>query len=152
MEQRRSERLLASVKVQWYEIDKGELVQSLTQAAYRDSTASDLPDLARRSTVFYAVTRDMTPSIMSLVTQDKVEPGTSVSIRMTLPSAPAPVTFLVEVSDVDKSDGLKGTSYHASLKILAINREDVQRIERHLLVKKLSQAQEAKKAKPARKK
>jgi hypothetical protein len=152
LEQRRSAQLLASVKVQWNEVEKGELVYFLTQAAYRDSTASQLPDLARRSTVFYAVTRDMTPSLMSLVTQEKVVSGTSVSIRMTLTAAPEPVTLLAEAVTVERSEGLKGTSYNASLKILAINREDVIRIERHLLVEKLKQTQESKKtAKPTKK-
>ena len=149
LEQRRQQRLLASVKVQWYTLAKAELVQALSGAAYRDSTASQLSDLARRSTVFYAVTRDMAPSAMSLVAQEKVDPGTSVSILMTIPSAPAPVTLLAEASEVELSEGIKGASYNVSLKILAVNREDVLRIERHMLVQKLKQTQEAKKpAKP----
>jgi hypothetical protein len=56
------------------------------------------------------------------------------------------------VDDVERSDGLKGPSWHASLKILAINREDVTRIEKHLLVEKLQKAHAEKPSPPVRRK
>jgi len=133
---------MASVKVSYQIVGKDELVKVLTQAAYKDSTVADLPDLARRSTVFHAVTRDLTPTGMSIVTQEPVSPGTAVTVQLVLASTPTPVTLLAEVTEVGKSEGLKGTSYRAAVKILAINREDVVRIEKHLLVDKLKKVQD----------
>ncbi len=140
IERRQFEKLMASVKVSYQVIRKEDLVQVLHHAAYRSSTAADLPDLARKSTVFHAVTRDLTPTGMCISTSDAVSSGTAVTIELTLPSTPTPVTLLAEVDDVERSEGIKGPSWHASLKILAINREDVTRIEKHLLVEKLRQA------------
>ena len=149
MERRQFERLMASVKVSYQVVGKDELVKVLTQAAYKDSTVADLPDLARRSTVFHAVTRDLTPTGMSIVTQEPVSPGTAVTVQLVLASTPTPVTLLAEVTEVGKSEGLKGTSYRAAVKILAINREDVVRIEKHLLVDKLKKVQDERRPAPA---
>ena len=140
---------MASVKVSYQIVGKDELVKVLTQAAYKDSTVADLPDLARRSTVFHAVTRDLTPTGMSIVTQEPVSPGTAVTVQLVLASTPTPVTLLAEVTEVGKSEGLKGTSYRAAVKILAINREDVVRIEKHLLVDRLKKAQDERRPAPA---
>ncbi len=140
---------MASVKVSYQIVGKDELVKVLTQAAYKDSTVADLPDLARRSTVFHAVTRDLTPTGMSIVTQEPVSPGTAVTVQLVLASTPTPVTLLAEVTEVGKSEGLKGTSYRAAVKILAINREDVVRIEKHLLVDKLKKVQDERRPAPA---
>lgn len=142
---------MASVKVTYQIVGKEELVKVLTQAAYRDSTVAHLPDLARRSTVFHAVTRDLTPTGMSIVTTEPVSPGTAVTVQLVLASTPTPVTLLAEVTEVGKSEGLKGASYRAAVKILAINREDVIRIEKHLLVDKLKKAQDERRPAPAAK-
>jgi hypothetical protein len=152
MERREFERLMASVKISYQVVEKADLVNALRNAAYRSSTAADLPDLARRSTVFHAVTRDLTPTGMCIVTREAISSGTAVTIQLTLQSTPTPVTLLAEVDDVQKSDGLKGASWHATLKILAINREDVVRIEKHLLVEKLRQTHDEKRPAPVRKK
>jgi hypothetical protein len=152
MERRQFERLMASVKVSYQIVGKDDLVKAMTHASYRDSRAEDLPDLARRSTVFHAVTRDLTPTGMSIVTTEAVSPGTAVTISLTLASTPTPVTLLAEVTAVEKADGLKGITYRAALKILAINREDVVRIEKHLLVQKLKQSQPERKAPPSKRK
>lgn len=138
MEKRQFERIDASVKVTYSLVPKSELVNTLSDPAYRESSADHLPELSKKSAVAHAVTRDISIGGMSLVGQAAFPPDTALEIHLYLPNYPTPVTLLAEVVRAQtESNGSMGTTYRAGIKILAINRKDVLRLDKYLLAEKI---------------
>jgi len=138
IEKRQFERIDASVKVTYCLLPKSELVATLSNPAYRDSTTDQLPALSKKSAIVHAVTRDISMGGMSLVGQEAFPDDTALEIHLYLPSYPAPITLLAEVVRAgSESGGSNGSTYRAGLKILAINKQDVIRLDKFLLAEKL---------------
>lgn len=138
MEKRQFERIAATVKVTFRLVTKEEVVLMLNHPNYRDSTADQLPELAEKSTVFHAVTRDISLGGMAVVGEQPFPEGSAVAIHLHLPGYPNPVTLMAEVIRSQEVGGIH-SQYRAGIKILAINRADVVRMEKYLLVEKLKQ-------------
>lgn len=139
VEKRQYERVEAAVKVTYRVIPREELVQLMRNPEYRDSTSDQLPDLAKKSGVVHAVTRDLSMGGLSLLGEKGFPPGGAVAIHLHLPGYPAPLTLVAEIVRADEVSGITGLSFRAGLKILAVNREDVVRLEKYLLSEKLKQ-------------
>ena len=140
MEKRQFERIDASVKVTYCLVPKSELVGILSDPAYRESSADHLPDLSKKSAVVHAVTRDISLGGMSLVGQQSFPEDSALEIHLHLPGYPAPLTLIAEVvRALSESSGNNGSTYRAGIKILAINRKDVVRLDKYLLAEKLRQ-------------
>lgn len=139
MEKRQFERVAATVKITYSVVPKEDLVAMLNHPHYRDSKADQLPALAEKSTVFHAVTRDVSLGGMAVVGDQAFPEGSAVAIHLHLPGYPNPVTLMAEVVRQTEVGGMKGVQYRAGVKILAINRADVVRMEKYLLVEKLKQ-------------
>ncbi len=139
MEKRMFERISATVKVTYRLVPKEEVVSLLNHPYYKDSKADQLPDLAEKSTVFHAVTRDLSLGGMALVGDQPFPEGSAVAIQLHLAGYPSPITLMAEVIRTQELGGMAGVQYRAAVKILAINRADVTRMEKYLLVEKLKQ-------------
>ncbi|HVM32067.1 MAG TPA: PilZ domain-containing protein [bacterium] len=140
MEKRQQERIDASIKVSYHLVPKEGLLEVMNQPAYRDSTADHLPELSKKSSVIHAVTQDVSMGGLSLVGQDPFPVSSALEVHLYLPAYPSPVTLLAEVMRSSPfASGVNGQSHRAGLKILAINRKDVIRIEKFLLEEKLRQ-------------
>ena len=138
MEKRQFERIDASVKVTYCLIPKAELVTTLSNPAYRESTTDQLPELSKKSAIVHAVTRDISMGGMSLVGQAAFPQDMALEIHLYLPNFPAPITMIAEVVRATmENSGSQGTTYRAGLKILAINKKDVIRLDKFLLAEKL---------------
>jgi hypothetical protein len=139
MEKRQFERVAATVKVTYRIVTKEEVVTMLNHPHYKDSKADQLPELAEKSTVFHAVTRDVSLGGMAVVGDQPFPEGSAVAIHLHLPGYPNPVTLMAEIIRQTEIGGMRGVQYRAGVKILAINRADVVRMEKYLLVEKLKQ-------------
>jgi hypothetical protein len=138
MEKRQFERIDASVKVTYCLIPKADLVTTLSDPAYRESAADQLPELSKKSAIVHAVTRDLSLGGMSLVGQQAFPPDTALEIHLYLPTYPAPLTLIAEVIRYEaESGGSLGSTFRAGIKILAINRKDVVRLDKYLLAEKI---------------
>ena len=137
MERRLFERIDATIRVQYRMVPKAELKALLCDPSYRDTTSDRLPALAKTSRVVGAVTRDLSMAGMALTGPERFSLGDAVAVFLYLPDAPAPVTIVAEVMRADSTGGSGENAYRAGLKILAINREDVVRLEKYLLTQKL---------------
>ena len=142
MERRLFERVSASVRVAYRLVPKAELIRMLADPSYRDTTSDRLPELAKSSTIVHAVTRDLSMGGMSVTGDSEFPLGDAVAVYLYLPDAPAPVTVVAEVVRSDRAGGQGEAAFRAGLKILAINREDVVRIEKYLLQNKLNEGGE----------
>jgi hypothetical protein len=138
MEKRQSERVDASVKVTFIVVPKEELVAILNDPAYRDSTADRLPDLSKKSAVLHAVTRDLSMGGMALVGQEEFPADAALQIHLYLPTYPVPLTLLAEVVRMEQeAAGAMGSTFRAGIKILAVNRQDVMRLDKYLWAEKI---------------
>ncbi len=138
MEKRQFERIDASIKVTYCLIPKADLVGTLSDPAYRESTTDQLPELSKKSAIVHAVTRDISMGGMSLVGQAAFPPDMALEIHLYLPKYPTPITLLAEVVRADaEAGGSNGSTFRAGLKILAINKKDVIRLDKYLLAEKL---------------
>jgi Tfp pilus assembly protein PilZ len=137
MERRVFERVVASVRVTYRLVPKKELKALLADPSYRDTTLERLPEMAKKSNVIHAMTRDLSVGGMALSGSKDFPSGDAVAVFLYLPDAPTPVTVVAEVVHSEPAGGMGGNAFRAGLKILAINREDVVRLEKYLLAQKL---------------
>jgi hypothetical protein len=140
MEKRQFERIDASIKVTYCLVPKTELVKILSEPAYRESSVDHLPELSKKSVTMHAVTRDLSMGGMSLVGQESFPEDSALEIHLYLPGYPAPITLIAEViRALSESSGSNGSTFRAGIKILAINRQDVMRLDKFLLAEKIRQ-------------
>lgn len=138
MEKRQFERIDASVKVTYCLIPKADLLNTLADPAYRESTTDQLPELSKKSAIVHAVTRDISMGGMSLVGQVAFPQDMALEIHLYLPNFPAPITLIAEViRAAGEAGGGNGSTFRAGLKILAINKKDVVRLDKFLLAEKI---------------
>jgi hypothetical protein len=137
MERRLYERIDATIRVTYRSVPKSEWKALLLDPSYRDTTSDRLPELAKQSRVVGAVTRDLSVGGMSLSGSERFPLGDAVAVFLYIPDAPSPVTIVAEVVRSDSTGGTGDGAFRAGLKILAINREDVVRLEKYLLSQKL---------------
>jgi c-di-GMP-binding flagellar brake protein YcgR len=138
IERRQYERVNLSVRVTYRFVPFHELHEELDRKPYKDWTADRLDELARKSTVLNAVTKDISVGGMALVGPQEFPPEMALEIKLYLPSFPSPVKILADVvSRQAEIPGLSGTNYKAGIKILAINSEDVVKLDMFLLSEKL---------------
>jgi len=140
MEKRQFERIDAYVKVTYALIPKAQLVSTLSDPAYRDSSTDHLPDLSKKSATVHAVTRDISMGGMSLVGEMAFPEDMAVEIHLYLPTYPVPLTMIAEVIRAQsESSGSNGSTFRAGIKILAINKQDVMRLDKYLLAERIRQ-------------
>ena len=141
MERRLFERIDATIRVTYRQVPKAELKALLCDPSYRDTTSDRLPALAKTSRVVGAVTRDISVGGMSLTGPELFPLGDAVAVFLYLPDAPAPVTIVGEVVRSENTGGNGENAFRAGLKILAVNREDIVRLEKYLLTQKLKESE-----------
>ncbi len=140
MEKRQFERIDATIKVTYCLVPKADLVRLLSDPSYRESSVDHLPELSKRSATVHAVTRDISMGGMSLVGQQEFPADSALEIHLYLPGYPAPITLIAEVVRVQsESSASAGNTYRAGIKILAINRQDIVRLDKYLLAEKVRQ-------------
>jgi hypothetical protein len=139
MEQRRHERVNTSLKVTYRVLNQQEGHSALTQSRYSETKAEHLPSLSQKFQVYNAVTRDISEGGLSVMGDQPFAQGQHIEVSMLLPQYNVPVTFLTEVMRANSFFELGKTKYNAGVKILAVNREDMDRLMKYLLAQKLKQ-------------
>jgi PilZ domain len=139
MEQRRHERISSSLKVSYRVLGDEENKDVLAHPRYRHTTADHLPGLSQKFHVYHAVTRDISEGGLSIMGEHPFSEGEKVEVSLQLPQYKVPVTLLAEVARSSSIFNLGKTMYNAGVRILALNREDMERLGRYLLSEKLRQ-------------
>jgi hypothetical protein len=138
MEKRQFERIDATIKVTYCLVPKAELVKILSDSAYRESSADHLPELSKKSAILHAVTKDISMAGMSLVGQETLPEDSALEIHLYLPGYPVPIKMIAEVVRMQtESTSNSGNTFRAGIKILALNRQDVNRLDKYLLAEKI---------------
>ena len=139
MEQRKFERVAASLKISYRILEEAEQNGILDQSRYNQTTAEQLPHLSQKFHVYHAITRDISMGGMSISGEKPFAEGQNVEIYLQLPQYNVTLTLLSVVMRASSFFQTGKTMYSAGVKLLALNREDVARLERFLLAEKLRQ-------------
>jgi c-di-GMP-binding flagellar brake protein YcgR len=141
IEQRTFERLVATLQIKYYVVDDKYAEQLKTEAAYKDTTMEQLMSVQRPSTVLAGVTENISMGGLSLVSDVPMAMGTHVVCDITMPNLPRPLRALAEVVRTDSKDGRivdkTAQTYKVGLKIIAINKDDLTRIENYIIEEKI---------------
>lgn len=141
IEQRKFERIVSQLQIKYYVVDNAYAEQLKTEAAYKDSTLEKLASLQRPATVLTGVTDNISQGGLQLVSEQPLALGTNVVCDITVPTLPRPLRALAEVVRSDSNDGriVDRTQkvYKAGLKIIAINKDDLTRIENYIIEEKI---------------
>jgi hypothetical protein len=139
MEQRHHERVAATLKISYRVLDDKEKSGALNQPRYSQTKAEHLPHLSQKFQVYHAVTRDISEGGLSVTGELPFSEGQHVEVSIVLPQYNVPITFLTEVMRAGSFFELGKTMYNAGVKILALNREDMDRLMKYVLSEKLRQ-------------
>ena len=141
IEQRKFERIVSQLQIKYYVVDAAYADQLATEAAYKDTTLEKLAVMQRPTTVLTGVTENISQGGLSLVSEQPLALGTRVVCDITMPNLPRPLRALAEVVRSDSNDGRvvdrTVSIYKAGLKISAINKDDLTRIENYIIEEKI---------------
>ena len=136
VEKRRQEKVLATMKVDYRVIHSDEAKKLLANDRYRDTTADQLPELSQKSSLYKAVTKDISTGSLTLVSQQSLTNGTLMEVTIHLPNYHTSLKFIAEIMHAETSEEMGMTIFNAGMKILAISKEDVQHIANYLIDQK----------------
>jgi hypothetical protein len=141
IEQRKFERIVSQLQIKFYVVDAAYAEQLQTEAAYRDTTLEKLSASPRPSTLLNGVTENISQGGLALVSEQPLAIGTMVVCDITMPNLPRPLRVLARVVHSDSNDGRvvdrSVSIYKSGLKILAVNRDDLTRIENYIIEEKI---------------
>jgi c-di-GMP-binding flagellar brake protein YcgR len=137
MEQRKFERISAALRISYRVLDAAEQKGILNQPRYNQTTAEHLPHLSQKFHVYHAITRDISLGGMAISGEQPIPEGAHVEIYLQLPQYNVTLTLLSIVARCTSYFQAGKTMYNAGVKLLALNREDVGKMERFLLAEKI---------------
>ena len=141
IEQRQFERITSTLQIKYYIIEKDYSDQLQADAAYKDTTLAALGKADRLNTPLQGVTDNISSGGLALVTDAPVALGTHVVCDITMPNLPRPLRALAEVVRSDAKEGRvvdrTMSTYRSGLKIIAINKDDLKRIENYIIEEKI---------------
>jgi hypothetical protein len=137
MEQRKHERVAASLKVSYRVLDEDEKRTAIHHPFYSQTTAEQLPYLAKAFNAYRAVTKNISEGGIAVSGEYPFSKGEHVEIELQLPECSIPVKFLTTVVRTTSFMDDGKTKYTAGVKILAVNRDDMKKLNCFLLEQKL---------------
>jgi len=136
VEKRQHERILATLKMDYRVVGGPEVSKMLTQEPYRQTTSDHLPELAERSSLYRAVTKDISLGGLSLVSQQPLQAGMVLEVALHLPNFKTVLKFLAEIRHVSTTVEMGRNLFHAGIRTMAIHKGDVERIADYLIQQK----------------
>jgi hypothetical protein len=141
IEKRQFERIVSNLQIKYYVVDAAYATQLATEAAYKDTTLEKLANAQRPTNVLAGMSENISAGGLSLVSEQPLAIGTHVVCDITMPALPRPLRALAEVVRSDSKDGRvvdrTQSVYKSGLKIIAINKDDLTRIENHIIEEKI---------------
>ncbi len=139
MEQRRHERVSATLSVTYRVLGADETKDVLNLPQYSETQAEHLPHLAKKSHAYHAITKDISEGGLSIVGEHPFVLGDKVEISIQLPQFAIPVTMLTEVKRSSSYTQMGKVIYTAGVSILALDKQEMNRLSRYLLAEKIQQ-------------
>src|SRR5690606_8424334 len=125
-----------------YTVDEAVAQELSVDASYKDTTLEQLRSQTQVASPMTGVTENISKGGLSLTSDEPMLLGQKVVVDMTLPGVKQPVRALAEVmrSSGDSRSQVvdrNARSFSAGLKILAVNKEDLRRVENFIIMEKI---------------
>ena len=133
VEKHERRRVAATLKAQFHLLNQTEARELYTQASYRQTGLKRLSELSKDSTFYRAVLKDLFLSELVLLTQNPLAVGENVEVHLQLPQHHLPLTFLAGIGEVKTTVEMGRSLFHGTLQVLAIHKDDVDRLSRNFL-------------------
>ena len=133
IEKREFERIATRIKVSFQVIPDSEIDRLVTTKAYQDISLGENRDLKVKD-IMTVVTENISVGGLMLVGDQPFKAGTSMNLELTLPQTPVPLKCLGVV--VRGSEAPVNGRYSAGLRFLAINKDDIAKIQRYIVLQK----------------
>ena len=133
MEKRQHERVVATLKIDYRMVDSKDSKKVLDHDHYKLTTVDHLPELSRKSPLHHAVTKDISVGGLALLGAEQFAMGAIVEIGLHLPKYKTTLKFLARVVRTESFIEMGRTIHRAGVQTLAINRADLDRIQKYLL-------------------
>jgi hypothetical protein len=136
VEKRQHERVLATLKMEYQVVSGPEAQKLLGHENYKLTQKQHLPELSEKSSLYRAVTKDISLGGLSIVSQQPLQKGNLMEISLHLPNYKTKLKFLAEIMHVESTVEMGRTIFHAGIRTLAIHKGDVDRIGDYLIDQK----------------
>lgn len=133
IEKREFERIATRIKVSYQIIADSEVERLMVGNSYQDISLGDTRDMKVKD-VMTVVTENISVGGLMIVGEQPFKVGTSMNLSLQLPQTPLPLKCLAVV--VRGSEAPKGGLYSAGVRFLAINKDDVAKIQRYIVLQK----------------
>jgi hypothetical protein len=133
IEKRQHERVVATVKVDFRLVDAKDSKSVLENVDYKNTTVERLPELSHKSSLYHAVTKDISLGGLALLGDQAFPVGAVVEIGLHLPQYQAVLKFLARVVRAESFIEMGRTIHRAGVQTIAINQDDLNRIEQYLI-------------------
>jgi hypothetical protein len=133
IEKHERQRVAATLKAQFRLLNPAETRELQAQASYRQTGLKQLAELSKDSAFHRAILKDLFLSELHLLSQNPLTAGEKAEILLQLPQHRLPLTLLAVVGEVKTTLEMGRNLFHGPLQVLAIHKDDVDRLSRSLL-------------------
>ena len=133
VEKHERQRIAATLKAQFRQLDPSEAKDLQVQASYRQTGRKQLALLSKDSPLHRVIARDLFQSNLYLVSQSPLAAGENLEIMIQLPQYRLPLSLLAALAGVETTMEMGRTLFHGALRVEAIHKDDVDRLSRHHL-------------------
>jgi hypothetical protein len=133
VEKRQHERIVATVKVDYRLVDPKDSKTVLDHVDYKTTTVDHLPALSHKSSLYHAVTKDISMGGLALLGEQDFPIGTVVEIGLHLPRYQSVLKFLAKIVRSESFIEMGRTIHRAGVQTIAINQDDLHKIEKYLI-------------------
>ncbi len=134
LEKRKFERVEDVLKIIYYPLI-GTAADIVDSDEYKDTKLEQIVGDRTRHSYIKAMTDDISKGGLSILTDKPLAIKQLVVIDLFLPRLAKPLKFLTEVRNLEGIKG--GSSFNAGVKIIAIRKSDLSRIEAHIMEQNL---------------
>jgi hypothetical protein len=133
VEKRQHERVVATVKVEYRLVDAKDAKKILDNVDYKNTTVEKMPALSHKSSLYHAVTKDISLGGLALLGDNEFPIGAVVEIGLHLPRYESVLKFLVKVVRTESFIEMGRTIHRAGVQTIAINQDDLSKIESYVI-------------------
>ena len=133
VEKRQHERVVATVKVEYRLVDAKDSKKILDNVDYKNTTVEKMPALSHKSSLYHAVTKDISLGGLALLGDNEFPIGAVVEIGLHLPRYESVLKFLAKVVRTESFIEMGRTIHRAGVQTIAINQDDLNKIEKYII-------------------
>lgn len=138
IEKHERQRIAATLKAQFRQLEAPEARDLLSQPSYRQTGLKDLEQLSKNLPLYWVIAKDLFQSRLFLVSQSPISLGEKLEILLQLPQYHLPLYFLAVVANVETTMEMDHTLFHGALQVLALHKDDLDRLSRQHLQQQMT--------------